>query len=316
MKRAILAIDTSNYTTSVAVTDREGEILLDLRRLLSVKEGKKGLRQSEALFQHVQALPELLEEAFRAVSASELAALAFSARPRPQEGSYMPCFLPGGAQARALAAALELPLFSFSHQEGHFAAAARGTALEDASAPYLAYHLSGGTCELILVSEGTHRIVGGSLDISAGQLLDRLGVALGLPFPCGASLDRMALEHAEKADMSLLAPIPLKGAYANLSGIETQALRRLAEGAEPAALLPTVFRRLSAALLAMAKAAAAQSGCEKVLFAGGVSSSEALRRSLPKAFAAAGLSACFGEKRLMTDNAVGTALLGGRREWQ
>ncbi|MCQ2561940.1 MAG: hypothetical protein MJ186_07830, partial [Clostridia bacterium] len=190
MNRLSLGIDTSNYTTSVAVTDRDGNILADERRLLKVKQGEKGLRQSDALYQHWQNLPDLLEGVLKAYG-KDLAVIAVSTRPRPVEGSYMPVFNAGIAAARILAAQTGAVLLETSHQEGHIEAASRGNAVAPAD-PIICAHLSGGTLELVYSSETEYKVVGGTKDISYGQILDRTGVDAGYEFPAGKSIDRLA----------------------------------------------------------------------------------------------------------------------------
>ncbi|MBR5741636.1 MAG: hypothetical protein IKX91_03695 [Firmicutes bacterium] len=323
----ILAFDTSNYTTSVALIASDGRILADRRRMLTVKEGERGLRQSDALFQHGKNLPDLLES----LSIEEpVCAIAVSTRPRSVEGSYMPCFLAGEEAARDLAAVLGVPVYRFSHQDGHLAAASHGTALEGADR-YLAWHLSGGTCELLeYEKEKGVTVIGGSLDISFGQLLDRTGVALGFPFPAGKYLDEAALEAADDPVVpkrNALSKVRVDGTRFNLSGLETQMMRKIgvlsaekgktaneSTGAEKS--LKSAIRGLSRDVLVrtaetVAEAtlfAAESSGFDGVLFAGGVSSSAFLRKELTGRLK--GLTVAFGEPALSADNAVGTGLLG------
>ena len=188
----VLGLDTSNYTTSAAVFDGgEGR---NLARLLEIRPGELGLRQSDALFQHVKRLPALLEELGQEGGLQGLSAVGASTRPRAVEGSYMPCFLAGEGQGRGIASALGVPFYAHSHQQGHLAAAAWSAGrLDLLDRPFLAWHLSGGTTELLLVRpEGTSvaaEIIGGTSDISAGKLIDRAGVLMGLPFPAGKALD-------------------------------------------------------------------------------------------------------------------------------
>ena len=192
-----LGLDTSNYTTSVAVFD--GTTGENIGRLLDVPSGTLGLRQSDALFQHVKRLPGLFEQLHEKDLLGELRAVGASTRPRAVDGSYMPCFLAGEGQGRALSATLNVPFFPVSHQQGHIAAAAWSAGrLDLLDGPILAWHLSGGTTELLYVEpEGVNvraRAIGGTSDISAGQLIDRTGKLLGLDFPAGKALDALARE--------------------------------------------------------------------------------------------------------------------------
>ena len=186
-----LGLDTSNYTTSAALFD--GEEGYNAGKLLEVPKGQLGLRQSEALFQHIKALPDRMQELRKTGPLKDVAAVAASTRPREVEGSYMPCFLAGESLGRSLAHTLNVPFFAVSHQQGHLAAAAWSAGhMELLDRPFLAWHLSGGTTELLYVEPDGVNVraekIGGTSDISAGQLIDRTGVLLGLAFPAGREL--------------------------------------------------------------------------------------------------------------------------------
>lgn len=238
--QAVLAFDTSNYTTSIALMDLSGNLLDHQRQLLSVKDGERGLRQSDALFQHVRELPVLLEKLTPLLGQVELAAVGYSDRPRRVEGSYMPVFLAGESLARSLAASHGIPCFPFSHQEGHVAAGLWSLGLA-ATAPFYALHLSGGTTELLKVTpvadtDGkgfAEEIIGATSDISLGQLIDRTGVALGLGFPAGPALEVLASACSE-APFDI--PFSIKKTTAapcftlSLSGPETFLRKKLPDG--------------------------------------------------------------------------------------
>ena len=216
-----LGIDTSNYTTSAAVFDGSGGY--NAGRLLEVRPGELGLRQSDALFQHIKHLPGRFAELRAEGWLTGLSAVGASARPRAVEGSYMPCFLVGEGQGRTLADALGVPFYPVSHQQGHIAAAAWSAGrLELLDRPMLAWHLSGGTTELLYVEpDGVNvraQCVGGTSDISAGQLIDRTGVLLGLPFPAGKALDVLASE----SDLIRGFPVKLNDLTFSLSGMENK----------------------------------------------------------------------------------------------
>lgn len=319
---AVLALDTSNYTTSAAAADLSGHILADERRLLEVEKGKRGLRQSQAFFQHMNRLPEQIEAVCLTLQkvGIEIAAVAASDRPRPVEGSYMPCFLAGKSTGAAIASALHVPFFTFSHQEGHIAAVA---GIRPADAEMIVFHLSGGTGEMVRVLGNHPRdILGGIRDISFGQLLDRIGVAGGLEFPAGKPMDQMALEYREQirfrfsrtgrriVENGCLHPIFIDGSEADLSGIETECLRALEKDCPLGMLSAELFFRITDALAALAEAACAGTGIREMHFAGGVASSQFIRQELVPILAKRGIRAEFGEPQLSSDNACGTAILG------
>ena len=303
MKKTYLGIDTSNYRTSVALVDEDGKILYNHRELLEVPSGKRGLRQSEAFFQHVQRLPEAVRPAME--YRETISGIAVSTRPRPREGSYMPCFTAGTACAKELASALGVPLKEVSHQEGHIMAVKYYSDLRDSEDPVF-FHFSGGTTEAVLGDE----IIGGTKDISYGQVLDRIGVRLGFDFPCGEELDRIALKEGKRTD--LLRPIRIEDCRINLSGIETQASRALDEHEEDPdfseELVRELMNRITDSVIGMTLMISRRYSKDEFIFAGGVSSSEYIRKRIKNELPAS-LRYVFGSPELSGDNAVGTALL-------
>lgn len=309
-----LGIDTSNYKTSAAVVDAEGNILFNHQKLLEVKSGERGLRQSEALFQHVQRLPGVIENVMsREGIRGQIGCVAVSTRPRPVDGSYMPVFTAGQGYSRAVAASLGVPLYEFSHQEGHIEAVKYYSEMAGLDR-LICFHFSGGTTEAVLVDkqEGIFEIVGGSRDLAYGQVLDRLGVSLGYEFPCGAVLDEIALTGS-RPDKSLLTKIKVNDCYVNLSGIETQCQRTLGN-ADEQMLVTAAFYRLSESVTEMTKQLAAKYNIKDFLYAGGVSCSSYMRSFLKKELPR-DINTAFGAPELSSDNAVGIALLGGKNIW-
>jgi N6-L-threonylcarbamoyladenine synthase len=319
-KDLVLGIDTSNYTSSAALARADRSIAADTRKQLSVGSGERGLRQSEAFFRHVDNIPALAGDLLRGYR-GRIGAVAVSDRPRPVEGSYMPVFRAGLRFAEVLADALGTPLFCFSHQEGHVRAALGAEGM-DLGKRFLVWHISGGTSELLIAGEGGSGLsaVGGSRDISFGQLIDRVGVALGMGFPAGAELDALALSQdgaedpdARPARGAELARIHTDGFFFNLSGMETQCLRLIADGTRNAALPRVLFDNIADCLLRISADAARALGIDKILFTGGVSASASLRKRILAA--KSGPAHIFGEAALSGDNAVGTALLGVEKLW-
>lgn len=313
----VLGIDTSNYKTSVAVIDAAGNIVCDYRQLLKVKQGERGLRQSDALFQHVMNLPELVKKCFTDIDPNRIRAVACSDKPRPVEGSYMPVFNAGTGMAESIAASLKVPCYKFSHQEGHIEAIRSRTAMENES-ELLCYHLSGGTCELLKVTEQGIDIIGGSKDISFGQVIDRVGVKLGMQFPAGEYMDAAALD-AESSSKHLK-KISTDGLFFNLSGIETQAGRKAGElmssNDDTSVLIREIMDKLADLLIRVTEKACESTSINKVVFTGGVSSSKYISGILKKYFDHKGIIIEFGDQNLSQDNAVGIALLGGKQLWQ
>ena len=307
MTMPVLGLDTSNYTTSAAIYDTDTRAVTQVKKLLTVRPGERGLRQSDAVFQHTRQLPELTEQLF-SQNTYHLSAVGVSAFPRRQEGSYMPCFLAGESQGRALAAALGVPFFACSHQQGHLAAAAWSAGRTDLlDGPFLAWHLSGGTTELLLVRpQGTNvaaEKLGGTSDISAGQLIDRTGVLLGLQFPAGKALD----ELYPQADACMEYRVKLKDLTFSLSGMENQVKRLLAEGEAPANVARFTLDTVCSVVLRATQEAQRRCPGLPVLCSGGVASNRQLRAAMERSCGALFAQPCYS-----TDNAMGVAILTRR----
>jgi len=299
----VLGLDTSNYTTSCAVFDGAGGV--NRGRILDVRPGELGLRQSDALFQHVKRLPELLSALAEETSLEALGAVGASTRPRAVEGSYMPCFLAGASQGQSLAHVLGVPFYAFSHQQGHLAAAAWSAGRMDLlDRPFLAWHLSGGTTELLYVEpDGVNvraQCVGGTSDISAGQLIDRTGVLLGLPFPAGKALDVLASE----SDLIRGFPVKLNGLTFSLSGMENKGKALAEQGRPPAEIARFTLETVASAVRRATDAARKRWPGLPVLCSGGVASNRLLRTVMS--------DAAFAAPQYSTDNAMGAAILAWR----
>ena len=304
MIRAI-GLDTSNYTTSAAWFD--GRTGRNVGRLLEVPEGSLGLRQSDALFQHVKRLPEIVETLLDS-NDLDFEVVGASTRPREVEDSYMPCFLAGESQGRVLAEVLGVPFYPCSHQQGHIAAAAWSAGcMELLDRPHLAWHLSGGTTELLYVEpDGVlvrARQIGGTRDLAAGQLIDRTGKRLGLPFPAGKAVDALSQESDQNAYFS----VKVQEMTFSLSGIENK-VNALADAGESA---PNICRFVLGCVIhavekATEQALAAYPGLP-VLYAGGVAGNRLLRER-----ARAAHEAHFAQPEYSADNAMGVAILSWR----
>ena len=310
MKNLSLGIDTSNYKTSIALVDSEDNIILDERRFLDVKKGERGLRQQEAFFQHVERLPEMIEKVFGIVDKEDLGVISVSNKPRPVEGSYMPCFMAGVSFARVLAKTLDLPLKIFSHQEGHLMAAKRFSELKD-SDDFLCFHFSGGTTEAIRAKDMD--IIGGTKDISYGQLIDRIGVALGLQFPAGEEMDALALKKVGNSK-NFLPDIKTNSTFINLSGLETAALK-LIDIEDAIDISFELFTKIGKSMIGIIENIFNETGIRDYLFSGGVSESQFLRRYLEDNCSLYDYNLHFSSRNLSSDNAVGIAFLGGDEVW-
>ena len=304
----VLGLDTSNYTTSAAVFDgAEGR---NQGRLLEVRPGELGLRQSDALFQHVKHLPEVVEALLGEGGLGTVQAVGASTRPRAVEGSYMPCFLAGASQGQVLSQVLGVPFYAFSHQQGHLAAAAWSAGrLDLLDRPFLAWHLSGGTTELLRVEpeeDGVAvraEILGGTSDISAGQLIDRTGVLLGLSFPAGKGVEKLS-RQAQKREYY---KVKVNGLTFSLSGMENKVRQMVQRGEEPAEIAWFAQETVCRVVQACTKAAMEVYPGLPVLCSGGVASNGRLKELLRQ-----NCGALFAQPQFSTDNAMGTAILTWR----
>ncbi len=304
MKKAFLGIDTSNYTTSASIIC--GDEFVFKKIPLSVRHGEKGVRQSEAVFQHVKNIPALLEKVFLISREKfgddiKLTAVGVSDKPRTQEGSYMPCFLSGVAAASSVASSQALPLYTFSHQEGHIRAAVFGSGADSGLSHFYSFHLSGGTCELLKVRKEEERyhaeIIADSADITLGQLIDRAGVLLGLQFPCGPALERLA----EKAES--IPTVKIKsGKHINLSGFENKVIQMQKEEESNEDIAAYVFGVAIGAVKALLSAR--EDLTLPVVFSGGVCSSHIISSKVAPL-----CQAYFAPPVFSADNAIGIAAL-------
>lgn len=308
-EKVILGIDTSNYTTSVAIVDINGNIIANLKRPLQVKAGERGLRQSDALFLHNVNIPSLMAEAKEILNGIIPVAIGVSRRPRNVEGSYMPCFLAGVAAAESAAAVSGIPLFAFSHQCGHIMAAVHSSGRDDIlNDEFAAFHISGGTTELVKVktvdSGFETQLFGGTADVNAGQIIDRIGVLMGLRFPAGPHLEELALENTKKIPKRKISG---NGMKVNLSGLENMAEKLYRETNDKALVSAFVLDYIGRSIISMSEAYEADFGETTFVYAGGVMCNSIIRKMLSERF-----ESLFAEPALSADNAVGIAELARR----
>lgn len=303
MERYYLGIDTSCYTTSCAIVDSSGHIVGEARKLLSVKPGERGLKQSQMVFQHTRALPELMES----LPIYTLSGIGVSAFPRRALDSYMPAFLVGLGQGRTLAHILQIPLYQFSHQENHILAALRplGDVIRQ---PFFSLHLSGGTTDLLYCTydnNGFFRIekIGTSIDLQGGQFVDRVGVALGLGFPAGRELERLALTAKDYDPL----PSSVKEGEISFGGPCSEALRRIERGVVPGSMALSVFKAIERGLTKMIAYHLDRYNVNTLVAVGGVMSNSLLRKGISDFCRRHGTHVIYAEPQYSVDNATGVA---------
>jgi len=302
-----VGFDTSNYTTSAAVCSLDGEVIANIKAPLPVKDGACGLRQSDAVFAHIKNIPAVTAQLREAIAPHRVLAVGCSARPRDAQDSYMPCFLSGVAAAHSFASALGVPLYDFSHQSGHVMAAiySAGVSSEMMQQRFAAFHVSGGTTEMLLIDPRKDgfdvELVGGTEDLNAGQAIDRIGVMMGLSFPCGKEIERLAEENERKLPRSR---VSVREGRCNLSGLQNIAERLWAETADPAAVSAYTLAFIGDTLCEMTRQLDASFGELPIIYAGGVMSNLYLQKRLAER-----RNTYFALPQYSADNAAGVSLL-------
>lgn len=310
-----LGIDTSCYTTSLAAVNEALELCYEGRVILDVPKGGRGLRQSDAIFQHIGNMSRLMEQCMKSIVPGDIKGIAVSTRPRDIEGSYMPVFTAGLHTAKIIGSLLKLPVFEVSHQDSHIAAGVWSSKHELKSG-FLAYHISGGTTELLYIhNRETMEVteIGGSSDLNAGQFIDRVGVAMGMKFPCGKEMDRLCSEYETKG---IDIPISIDGYFMSFSGPETHVQRfiggKTLDGREKTYISMGVFECIAKSIEKTAINAKKNYDIEELLLVGGVASNTRIRDYLKNSdkLKKSGIEPVFADAEYSPDNAAGTAVLG------
>ena len=297
-----LGFDTSNYTTSLALFDGK-KIVLNSKKLLQVKKGERGLRQSDALFQHIVNLPQLVDGV--EIDFGKISAVGVSTRPRNIDGSYMPCFLAGVNSAVAVSRFCNTPLYKTSHQVGHILSALYSTnRLDLVNDRFIAFHISGGTTEALLVEPHNDEIIKATViaqssDLKAGQAIDRAGVMMGFDFPCGRELDRLSL----KSNAEFKHKISINGLDCSLSGVENKAKAMLEKGESKEDISKFVITYICDTVDKMTKLLLDKYGDLPIVFAGGVMSNSIINEKISNKY-----SAYFAKPEFSCDNACGIAI--------
>ena len=300
-----VGIDTSNYTTSYAAYNTATGKLVSAKRPLLVKEGEVGLRQSDAVFQHVKQIQSAVNEITPQISVP--VAVGVSVRPRDIEGSYMPCFLAGKAVAGVVSAALSIPLYEYSHQAGHLAAALYATGnLDLLKGEFIAFHVSGGTTECLHVYNTEERllcveVLAQSNDLYIGQAVDRVGAMLGLSFPAGPELEKLALASQQE-----YAPKPtFKGKNPCISGLQNQCHNMLQKNEQPQNIAAYCIAYIKEVILQMTLNAVEEFPTLPIVYAGGVMSNSIIKQAVMQRYN----NVFFAPPAFSSDNAAGIAVL-------
>jgi N6-L-threonylcarbamoyladenine synthase len=317
MTKCFLGIDTSNYTTSIAVVDQKRNLLFDARKLLTIQSGQRGLRQSDAFFQHIHNMPILFQKLSNTLKNYNIQGISVSSRPRPVEKSYMPVFRAGQSFGKSMAYLFNCTYQEYSHQENHIESAKWSLHAPIATEAFIGVHISGGTTEILYVKnneEASYKIdiIGGTTDISAGQFIDRMGVKLGFNFPAGKDMDRLAMDQTVRHTLKL--PVSVKDTYISFSGPETMAYKLLQQNENKTIAAQVVLKCIAQSLEKAIINSCRKMGLNQILIMGGVAASQYLRCYLSEHLAKRNYMVHFGEGQYCTDNAVGVALLASKNK--
>lgn len=308
MSKLYLGIDTSNYTTSLGIIDDSNNIILNLRKMLKVKKDSRGLRQQEAVFQHLNNLPILIAKMSESINVSDIISIGSSSNPRNNLESYMPVFLVGKNQAFILSKVLNTSYKEFSHQEGHIGSALLNKNFNKHQ--FLSLHISGGTTELLLINNEKQNyeieIMGGSLDISMGQLIDRIGVFLGFDFPSGREMDKVA-QNGKLINKKT--PFTFKeGLFFNLSGLENYFKKMIDDKTyKKEDVIYTLFHTMSLITIEILIKASKTYNIDDYIITGGVSANSIIRNHTNNNIK--GNIILPDDTSLSTDNGIGIAYL-------
>lgn len=310
-----LGIDTSCYTTSIALIDEDDNLIADERIMLKVKKDERGIRQSEAFYQHIENMPVLLEKLYDTIPPDKIKAIGVSSKPRNNPDSYMPVFNSGLHIGNVVRMSLRIPMFLLSHQENHIMAGLWSTK-HTLSKPIAAYHISGGTTELLYITENDDlniEVIGGSSDLKAGQFIDRVGVSMGLNFPCGREMDRLS-QSVRATDIDI--PSSIRESYTSFSGPETYAQKLIKTGKyDKAQLSKAVFLCIAKSIEETLINSKDKYRWEEVLFIGGVSSNSTINEYLSgsEKIKKNNIKLVFSDGRYAVDNALGGAIYAKKR---
>ena len=304
-KKVFIGIDTSNYTTSFAICDYEGNIIKNHKILLPVKEGERGLRQSDAVFAHIKNFPLIAKKIKEDNDSYEIMAIGHSAFPRDSVGSYMPCFLVGEALSDILASLYKVENFKFSHQAGHIKASVYSAGVK-AENSFIAFHVSGGTTEILHVTNNSGGyiidLIGGSSDLHAGQAIDRIGVKMGLQFPCGNKIEELAKEN--NIDIPKF-NVSVNGFKCNLSGLENIAIKLLEMTDNKSLVSAFTISFISKTIEKLTDNLRDKYPNDQIIYAGGVMSNSIIQNNLKSKYS----KVYFATPEFSSDNASGIALL-------
>ena len=272
MSNMILGIESTAHTLSFGVVEDDGCAKPSVSNLFRPKEG--GIHPREAADHHSDVAGDLLSQVMlkNSISKSDITAIAFSQGP-----GLGPCLRVGASVARALANSWGIPLIGVNHCVAHIEIGRNQTGCED---PVLLY-VSGGNTQGIARGGERYRVLGETLDIGIGNMLDKFARSQGIPFPGGPEIERLAGDwlsrNPECSLESILLPYGVQGMDLGFSGILTAALQKKAAGHDLSEICWSLQEHSFSACIEVAERAMAHTGKSELLLGGGVACNERLR---------------------------------------
>ncbi len=315
-KTVILGIESSCDDTSAAVI-RDGLLLSNVIASQSVHEEFGGVVPELASRAHQQNIVPVVDAALRraGIEKGDLSAIAFTRGP-----GLLGSLLVGTSFAKGLALGLGIPLVDVNHLHGHVLSHFIREAPDDEvpEFPFLALLISGGNSQIILVrSANDMEILGRTIDDAAGEAFDKCAKVMGLPYPGGPHIDRLAAEGNPKAFKFAKPHIP--GLDYSFSGLKTSFLYTVRDGLKTnpdfiadnlADLAASIQRAIIETLMQKLEIAVRQTGVKAVAIGGGVSANSGVRQAVSDFCTARGLRAWIPPRKFTTDNAAMVAIAG------
>tara|TARA_B100001109_G_scaffold96924_2_gene78968 strand:+ start:1323 stop:2327 length:1005 start_codon:yes stop_codon:yes gene_type:complete len=267
-----LGIESTAHTLSFGLVDKNG--LPYPASTSTIKPEKGGIHPREAADHHKEAAARLLQSALnsQSISATDISAIAYSQGP-----GLGPCLRIGASIARGLSAKFEVPLIGVNHCVAHIEIGRQQCGCDD---PVLLY-VSGGNTQVIARLEGKYRVLGETLDIGIGNMLDKFARAQGIPFPGGPVIEKLAAEwlndNPNPSMDGLELPYAVRGMDLAFSGVLTAALRLVENGKPLEAVCWSLQEHVFSACVEVAERALAHTGKTELLLGGGVACNSRLR---------------------------------------
>jgi N6-L-threonylcarbamoyladenine synthase len=307
----VLAIESSCDESAVAVLDEHRGLLAhELISQIDLHQAFGGVVPELASRDHVRTLLPLVRTALEraAIDPGELSGVAYTAGP-----GLIGALLTGAALARSLAYAWGLPAVGVHHLEGHLLAVLLEP--DPPPFPHVALLVSGGHTLLVeVLAVGRYRVLGETRDDAAGEAFDKTAKLLGLPYPGGPALARLAEQGRAGAFQFPRPMLDRPGLEFSFSGLKTAVLHAVRGQTLTEALKANVARAVQEAIVATLCAKAVRAleytGLESLVVCGGVGANRRLREELSRVVAARGGRVHYPRAEFCTDNAAMIAVAG------